>query len=35
VNAAMARWILPAQLFHVYAGDFAATKNKAATGTRP
>ena len=35
VNAAIARWISPAQLFHVYAGDFAAAKNKAATGTRP
>ena len=35
VNAAMARWISPAQLLHVYAGDFAAAKNKAATGTRP
>ena len=35
VNAAMARWILPAQLFHVYAGDFAAAKNKDATRARP
>jgi zinc protease len=35
VNAAMARWISPARLFHIYAGDFAGAKNKAATGTRP
>ena len=35
VNSAMARWVSPAQLLHVYAGDFAAAKNKAPTGTRP
>ena len=35
VHAAIARWIAPAQLMHVYAGDFAAAKNKAATGARP
>jgi zinc protease len=35
VNAAIARWIAPAQLLHVYAGDFAGAKNKAAIGTRP
>ena len=35
VNAAIARWITPAQLLHVYAGDFAGAKNKAAIGTRP
>lgn len=35
VNAAMARWISPARFLHVYAGDFAAAKNKAATGPRP
>jgi hypothetical protein len=35
VNAAIARWITPAQLMHVYAGDFAGAKNKAASATRP
>ena len=35
VNAAIVRWIVPGQLMHVYAGDFAAAKNKAATGARP
>ena len=34
VHAAIARWIVPGQLMHVYAGDFAAAKNKAATGAR-
>lgn len=35
VNAAIARWIVPGQLMHVYAGDFAAAKNKAVKGARP
>jgi zinc protease len=35
VNAAIARWITPAQLLHVYAGDFAGAKNKSATKARP
>lgn len=35
VHAAIAQWIVPGQLMHVYAGDFAAAKNKAATGARP
>ena len=35
VNAAMARWITPAQLMHVYAGDFAGAKNKTASPARP
>ena len=35
VNAAIARWITPAQLLHVYAGDFAGAKNKAVTNSRP
>jgi zinc protease len=35
VNAAIARWITPAQLLHVYAGDFAGAKKKAVTNSRP
>ena len=35
VNAAIARWITPAQLLHAYAGDFAGAKNKAVTNSRP
>lgn len=31
VNAAIARWIAPAPLFQIYAGDFAGAKNKASS----
>ena len=35
VNAVITRWLVQAQLVHIYAGDFAGSKAKAATSQRP
>jgi zinc protease len=35
VNAVITRWLVQAQLVHIYAGDFAGSKAKASTSQRP